>query len=359
MVELIFENHIQTLWKSRPSHPLREQAWERFCALGLPKKKGSSFQHVPLQALYRSSLTQVEPQVEPKVPAQVLSLEEAYVTYGAYLKGRWSKLLKGEKDPFAALNGALYGQGHFLYIPAKQKIELPIHLLSSRLHVVVGAHSEVALKIAHQPGQWISSYVDIHLEAGARCHLETHHNDLKETIAFDHLRVTVSKGGYFKALHLTDGSACVRRDVHVQLLGEGAETSLLGAYELKGVAQAHHHICVEHVAPHCRSMQLFKGVLHEASRSSFEGKIYVHPEAQKTDAYQMNKNLLFSDRAIACSKPNLEILADDVKASHGSTTGQLAEEELFYLRSRGLDEAQARSLLIEAFLKEVTEQCSI
>ena len=121
--------------------------------------------------------------------------------------------------------------------------------------------------------------------------------------------------------------------------------------------ESHTNVHIEHQAPHCRSHQLFKGVLTDVSRSSFEGKIYVKQAAQKTEAYQLNNNLLLSDRANADSKPNLEIFADDVKASHGATVGQLDAEQLFYLRARGFTDNDAKNLLVDGYAKESLTLC--
>ena len=128
---------------------------------------------------------------------------------------------------------------------------------------------------------------------------------------------------------------------------------------LKDKREAHVNVRVEHLAPHCRSNQLFKGVLTDFSRSSFEGKIYVDQIAQKTEAFQLNSNLLLSDRAHADSKPNLEIFADDVKASHGATVGQLNAEELFYMKTRGITQEEASNLLVFGFAQEILDLCTL
>jgi Fe-S cluster assembly protein SufD len=127
-------------------------------------------------------------------------------------------------------------------------------------------------------------------------------------------------------------------------------------WDLQGGSQAHTHVFVEHAAPHARSLQKFKGVLKETSQSSFEGKIFVRPEAQKTEAYQLNHNLLLSEGAVAYAKPNLEIFADDVKASHGATFAQVDDEQLFYLKSRGISTDVASQLLIRGFMQEMIDQ---
>lgn len=123
--------------------------------------------------------------------------------------------------------------------------------------------------------------------------------------------------------------------------------------------EAHTHIFMEHQAPHCRSFQLFKSVLNDFSRSSFEGKIMVRQAAQKTEAFQLNNNLLLSDHAHADSKPNLEIFADDVKASHGATVGQLDIDQLFYMKTRGFSDQAAKNLLIFGFCEQVVEMITL
>jgi Fe-S cluster assembly protein SufD len=151
----------------------------------------------------------------------------------------------------------------------------------------------------------------------------------------------------------------VRNDYRVVIGGENAEASLNGVWMLGDRNESHMHVIVDHQAPHCRSMQLFKGVLNGNSHSSFEGKILVRQAAQKTEAFQLNNNLLLSDRAHADSKPNLEIFADDVKASHGATVGQLDKEQIFYMKTRGFHEADAKNLLVYGFCEEVIDMIPI
>lgn len=141
----------------------------------------------------------------------------------------------------------------------------------------------------------------------------------------------------------------------VRLLGEGGEASLNGVWALKGHNQHHVHVLMEHHETYCTSMQKFKGVVQEQARSSFEGKIYVERKAQKTEAYQMNNNLILGKEASANCKPNLEIFADDVKASHGATIGQMDEEHLFYCKARGIPPHQAHALLVRGFVQEILD----
>jgi Fe-S cluster assembly protein SufD len=155
------------------------------------------------------------------------------------------------------------------------------------------------------------------------------------------------------------GGALVRNDVNAVLDGEGIDCILHGLYLGEGRQVIDNHMRGEHAKPHCASHELDKGVLDGAARSVFNGLIHVHPGAQKTDAKQSNRNLLLSGSAIANSNPQLEIFADDVKCTHGSTVGQLDEDATFYLRSRGIGEEAARSLLTYAFASDIVERIKV
>ena len=172
---------------------------------------------------------------------------------------------------------------------------------------------------------------------------------------FDACSASLKRNSTFKTVMATAGSTSVRHDYRISLTGENAEAKLNGIWMLSDNNESHTHVLMRHQAPYCRSMQFFKGAIDDVSRSSFEGKIFVEQIAQKTEAFQLNNNLILSDHAIANSKPNLEIFADDVKASHGATVGQLDAEQLFYLKTRGYSEQAAKNLLVYGFCKEVID----
>lgn len=155
------------------------------------------------------------------------------------------------------------------------------------------------------------------------------------------------------------GGAVVRNEVNVALTGEGASIVLDGLFVLTGKQHVDNHTVVDHARPHCESLELYKGILDQSARGIFDGKIIVRPGAQKTVSRQTNNNLLLSETAIVDSKPQLEISNDDVKCNHGSTIGQLDEEAMFYLRSRGLGEDEARSLLVFAFASEIVDRMKV
>lgn len=168
--------------------------------------------------------------------------------------------------------------------------------------------------------------------------------------------VRVAKGGNFEILTAPDGENWTRNNLAIKLAGESAFARLNGLYLLKGNSHLDNNTFVDHAVPHCDSSELYKGVLTDQSTAVFNGKVVVRPDAQKTNAFQQNNNLLLSENAQQYSKPELEIYADDVKCSHGSTTGQMDEEALFYLQSRAIGREEASRMLVAAFASEVIDQ---
>lgn len=367
---------------------LREQCWNRFVQMGLPEKKGA-FQYFPLSQLYgtafgnqtatcanceENTLVFIDGEFKPELSRLselkdlvILPLEDAHRSYHGILSRRLSQIAAEEKDPFALLNLSLHARGAFVFIPPKAVIEQPIrsvHYISRpcfpRLQLFVGARAEVkwistVVQDSAQP-LWASLVFDAALDEGAACHLTQNYTLDAESFLFDAVRATLKKQAKFTAVTVHRGSRALRQDYKMHLIGEEAEADLSGLALLQDHQQSHVHVRMEHEAPHCRSRQHFKGVLRDHSQSSFEGKIYVHPEAQKTEAYQLNNHLILGERAIANSKPNLEIFADDVKASHGATVSQLRAEELFYLQARGISKDIAKQLLTRAFCREIVEK---
>ncbi len=171
--------------------------------------------------------------------------------------------------------------------------------------------------------------------------------------------VNVASGGYYNNFCLLREALDARNEIRVAMTGEEAQTALNGLMLLDGKDRAATKTCVVHQAPNCASRQIYKSVLNGKAHGAFEGKIVVDPGAQKSDGYQLSRALLLSDQAEMDVRPELEINADDVKCSHGSTIGDLDEDALFYLRARGLGEAQARALLIEAFVGEMIEDIQV
>lgn len=387
----------------------RARAWDRFLEMGLPHAGVDAYQYMRLKPLFMQKFVRPSPkkaytreQVLEKVAPECIHsyfvfvdghfsealsdstalaqsvvrmpLSQAMKSYGTLVNNSWTKALKEEEDPFVCLNMACSQDGLFLYVPPKIEIESPvqiIHILTDggvwvmpRVHIFQGAHSKLTL-LATTMSDGISSqksfcntYTEVAVEEGAMMTLI-----LQGSVAsgwqFDALRMTLKRASSCKVYKLSDGKAVLRRDSKIELAGEGSEANISGTWLLDGDKETHVHVFVDHQEPHTHSMQLFKGVLTDGAHSSFQGKIMVRKKAQKTEAYQLNNNLLLSEKAQANSKPNLEVFADDVKASHGATIGQLDPEELFYLKSRGFSEEDAKACLIAGFCREVIGQLPI
>ncbi len=279
---------------------------------------------------------------------------------------------KVEDNPFASLNQAFFHDGAFIQIPAGQVVEDPIHLLfistsrdtGTAIHprnlIIAGANSKATI---------IESYVTLggaayftnavtEIIAGDNAALE-HVKFQDEAADAFHIATIAGELGHASNVRLHSfalGAKLSRNNIRTKLAGEGLECILNGLYLTRGEQLADHHMVVEHAQPHCASHEYFNGILDDKSKGVFHGRIYVHPIAQKTDAKQTNKNLLLSDDATADTKPQLEIYADDVKCTHGATVGQLNDESIFYLRSRGIPENTARRMLIHAFAGEIIER---
>ena len=283
-----------------------------------------------------------------------------------------------EKNGFAALNTALFTSGLFLKIPPGTSIEAPIHLLFigeglnepappaafPRVLILAEANSAATIIESYASPKDDSVYltnaiVDLALGDGARLQ---HYKVQRESMGAFHIATTRAELGLNSSYHTTTinfGAALSRHDIDVQMDHEGSECAVDGLYMVDGTQHTDTHSVIDHRQPHCTSHQLYKGILDGKSRAVFNGKVFVRHGAQQTDARQTNKNLLLSTAARVDTKPQLEIFADDVKCTHGAAVGQLDEEEMFYLESRGINRTLARNLLTYGFAEEVIEKIGI
>ncbi len=377
--------------------PFCLQALDRLKVIGLPTQKHEAFQYVPLRKGYevltaskesQDSSFSFEKKEGPLLVFQdgvfcpelshipdsfiVLSLQDALKSsYGSFLKHRLQMLTTQEQDPFALLNLALTHKGLFIYAPPSTHLTSPLEIVhvqknpeqvyaGSRIHFFVGANAEVqvisSLIGTLQTQTLYSDLLDVSLEEGASFSQVTYTEETKPSSRFSFLRASLKKDSRLNSFLSTFGSSLFRSDYRVSLLGEGSSAELNGLSLLKD-SQSHIHVHMEHSAPSCLSHQFFKNVLAAPqSRSSFTGKIHVKRPAQKTVAYQLNQNLLLSEGSIANTKPNLEIFADDVKASHGATISQIDEDQVFYLKTRGVSPEEAKSLLTVGFCQAILDK---
>ena len=233
-----------------------------------------------------------------------------------------------------------------------------------------GQHSQTRLKIVLEEGAsltlverqngegayWKNMVTDIELGPNANLQHIRINQDTAEAVQTNMVHVRTAKDAVYNGFSLNMGGKLTRHEIHAEITGPNAEISFNGVNLLNDVQHGDTTILIEHQAPHCRSNQFYRTLLDDKARGVFQGKVHVHQTAQKTDGYQLSNTLLLSPEAEMDTKPELEIYADDVKCSHGATTGQLDEEPLFYLRQRGLNEAQARLLLVQAFVDEVVDK---
>jgi Fe-S cluster assembly protein SufD len=277
---------------------------------------------------------------------------------------------------FAALNTALFSNGLFIEIDAKAVLDKPLHIVHAFTaatnlfiqprHLIVVHKSASASVIESVVSDNASSKIFI--------------NSLTEVVVeenafFDHYVLQTAESGT-RLVHQTDVSQkrhsvysnytfsmpkadLIRNNLHVALDDDQTETHLYGLYLGEDQQLIDNHSFINHKMPNCNSNEIYKGVLLDKAVGVFNGKVFVQPDAQKTNAFQQNNNLLLSSKATINTKPQLEIAADDVKCSHGATVGQLSKEAMFYLRSRGIGEEAARALLVNAFAFDVTEKIKI
>lgn len=232
------------------------------------------------------------------------------------------------------------------------KLQAPV------LKITLEAGAEITVVERHEGNgsYWKNMTTEISVGANAKLHHIRIINDSIASVHTNMVRVTVEKDGTYDGFALNIGGKLTRHEIHAELLGPNIECSFNGLNLINGQQHADTTILMEHKAPHCRSNQFYRSVLDDSSRCVFQGKVHVHQIAQKTDGYQLSNAILLSEKAEMDTKPELEIYADDVKCSHGATTGQLDDEPIFYLRSRGLTNAQARLLLMDAFVDEVVDK---
>jgi Fe-S cluster assembly protein SufD len=295
--------------------------------------------------------------------------------YGALIREHLARNADYNVNGFTALNTALFSSGAFILIPRDVVLETPLHLLFisdsaelkpvsfPRVLIVAEENSRASIIESYvgfdQGSYFTNAVVEIVLKDGAR--LE-HYKIQRESAEAFHVATTSADLGSNSSYDMTTinfGAQLSRHDIQVRMNHEGAECWVDGLYMIGDGQHTDTHSVIDHQQPHCTSHQLYKGILDGKSRAVFNGKIFVRHGAQKTDAMQTNKNLLLSNEARIDTKPQLEILADDVKCAHGAAVGQIDENELFYLKTRGIHPDLAKNLLTYGFAEEVIEKIKI
>jgi len=300
------------------------------------------------------------------------SLASAFKNHGPLLERHLGRYADARTHAFVALNTAFFEDGVFIEVPKGAVLQKPLHILQisdgggrptlahPRSLILVGDTAQAAIietffSLAADT-TFTNAVTEIIAGEGALvdyCKLQQ-----ESDAAFHYARVQVQqeRSSSVATHSIQLGGLLTREEVQTVLAGEGAESLLHGLYVITGRQHVDNHTIIDHARPHCSSREVYKGVLEGQAQGVFNGKIIVRPDAQKTDSKQSNKNLLLSEDAIINTKPQLEIFADDVKCTHGATVGQIDPEAVFYLRSRGIAEDEAKRLLTYAFANEVMER---
>lgn len=386
---------------------LRSKAFEAFGQLGFPTVKNEEWKYTPVQSLLKDNyLFNAE-----RFLSDSNGHYKEYQYFGKGLDAYTIVLLNGEiqmslsqlpdpnevtilpvyhgiqaksetlknaerhytNNPFLALNTALFDGGVFVEIHKNTILDRPIHIVHLAHSTTAYFKNSKNIIVAHQgsESEIIESVENLNTEQfvlrnaatsiSVASNAKLNHYKLQkgsdQIRLVEHTEVDQAADSQYANYTFTlPGYRFVRNNLFLSLSGSNIESHMYGLYLTNDHQLVDNHTLVDHQYPHCESNQLYKGIMMDHSKAVFNGKVYVHPIAQKTNAFQQNNNILFSDAASIYSKPQLEIFADDVKCSHGSTIGQLDPEALFYLKSRGIDEEDGRSMLVNAFAFDVTEK---
>jgi len=286
-----------------------------------------------------------------------------------------SSFSEAAHDPFTAWNIAGWNSGLFISVDSKTIVDKPItiyNIVDSRKEQViimnrnlirVGKSSELSVihkinAIGDHP-HFVNTVTEAIVEENAGFNHYNIQDDRGEHYQFNRTHILQSDASRVNSFTMSLDGKIVRNNLQLTLNGEGCESHMYGLYLLSGDTLVDNHTVADHQKPNSFSNELYKGVMDDSSKGVFNGKIYVRPNAQKTNAFQSNRNILLTDNARVNTKPQLEIWADDVKCSHGCTTGQLDEEALFYLQTRGISKADAQAMLLYAFAGEVINMINI
>lgn len=377
---------------------LRSSGWDAFLRLGIPTTKDEEFRYLPLRALTETGFS------APRSDSPAVDLAQLGVGFAqgprlVFVNGQLSERLSdfsgsetvelgsllrlgtavvgsladADANPFLALNNANIGDGAFIRFRENQETGMPIHIVHVSLPDGTPTYSHPRTVIIAEPGsigRVVESFVGervyfcnsaCEIFVGPRATLEhtKFQNESESSFHFSWIEVKQEEESTFTSNNISFGARIGRTDINVFVNGERCETWMNGAYVGSNDQVIDNHTQLDHAVPNCNSYEVYKGVLTGEAIGVFNGKIFVHQDAQKTDAKQTNQALLLSKTATINTKPQLEIFADDVKCTHGATVGQLRDDALFYLRARGIPENDAKAMLVFAFVSELIEKVSV
>ncbi len=411
-----FLRHFEKLPRSSEAVQLiRQEAMNRFEQLGLPTSKNEEYRYTPISRaleknfsadeatpaylLSQESKETIRQQLPKNLPANILvfvngqwiedlssivtpsenlvikPFSQALSENPDLIEAYFSRQADFRQDAFVALNTALAEEGLFVYVPLGKVVEEPILayfitdttqgkvMTQARNLYIAGENSQLTVVESFSSLGSLPAYQNVVTEVVLAQHATVHYQKLQtdggQAYHTGTTQVLQTAQSLFNATTISLAGAMIRNNLNIALDAEHCEAHMYGLYALDRKTHVDNHTIVDHRQPNCFSNELYKGIMDDQSRGVFNGKIYVRPGAQKTNAFQSNKNILLTDEASVDTKPQLEIWADDVKCSHGATTGQIDPEQLFYLRTRGLSMKQARALLLKAFASDVIQHIKV
>jgi Fe-S cluster assembly protein SufD len=382
-IDRIYEEAREAL-EELPTPTRKTEAWKYTPLTGISKtawstaKEASMFnvEELDLPAIDAYMVWVIDGEVileESELPegVQLLTMSEAKDLETDRFESVFGQLADHKNDMMVALNTTFANGGIYLHVAKRAILDKPIHLVHVysqtntavfNRHMVVmdeGTEAHVLCSTFHADGSIFSNMVtEVLLADNAKLTLDRLQRGTAESSHFSTEEVHQGRDAVFTQNTITLSGGWTRNEPHVRFKGENGLCHLNGAYMPHGKDLVDNHSIIDHLVPRCESHELYKGVIYDQAKGVFNGKVFVRPDAQKTNAYQQNANILMTENGSMNSKPELEIYADDVKCSHGSTTGQLDQEALFYLQCRGLSHAKAKQMLVNAFVGEVIERLS-
>jgi len=409
----LYHNNLSVIKEDLPDffNNHREKALDSFKKLGIPTKKVEKYKYTDLSGvfnkeyrhylkpkaidfnlddIFRCDVPELDTQVilllngwysspdsklmELPGGAVIGSIREAAKKYPELVKAHYNQYAHSEEEGLTALNTAFAQDGVFFYVPKNKTVEVPVQiinllmdeedgLIQHRNLFIMEENSEARMVICDHTLSsryfLTNSVTEVFVGANARFDIARIQNEHNGSTQLSHLYVQQEKDSNVSANTISLHGGLIRNDYNILLNGEGCNNDTVGLYLTDRGQHIDSYVHMDHAKPNCTSNQLFKGVLDDFASGAFNGRILVRQDAQKTEAYQSNNSILLTDDATMNAKPQLEIYADDVTCSHGATVGQLDEDGLFYLRSRGIHFKEARLLLMYAFAHEVIEKMKV
>jgi Fe-S cluster assembly protein SufD len=339
-------------------------------ALAIPNLEGNILYFV--NGVYKAELSVI---VSSPQKLRIHNLAQAAKATPELLEAYFAKYANYQNEAFTALNTALAPDGVVIEVPDNVVVEEPVILrfisdaraanvaVQPRNLIVVGKNAEIKVAESYRTlgenAGFVNTVTEIVLAENANVQHYKVQNDGQKSYHIGTTQVSQADNSHFYSVTVTINGGFVRNNLNIVLDGQHCEAFMYGLYFPNGKQHVDNHTLVDHAQPNSYSNELYKGILKDKATGVFNGKIFVRPDAQKTNAYQSCRNVVLSDEASMNTKPQLEIYADDVKCSHGTTTGKLNDEAIFYMRSRGIPKAEAQTLLMYAFCEDVISQIKI